>query len=62
MSTYPIDLSEILFRAYEEGDLPPAFANLNPLAASSTYPILLDAIKFRAWQDGENENDLEEEV
>lgn len=61
MSTYPVDLSEILFRAFEEGDLDIPH-NLNPLAASSTFPILLDAIKFRAWEDGENVPDDEETI
>ena len=49
MSTYIIDLSEIIYRAFEEGDLEISH-NIPNVAASSTYPILLDAIKFRAFQ------------
>ncbi len=54
-----IDLSTIVYRAFQKGDLEPASPPTpQNLAPSSTSPILLDGIKYRAKQFG----DVEEEA
>lgn len=51
-----IDLREIRFRAFEEGD-ESAVPSLSPLAAGSTYRISLAGIKFRANDSVAEESD-----
>jgi hypothetical protein len=51
-----IDLSEIVYRAYEEGDIPEG-DNI-PSLASGSSSINLAAIKYRAeWEDPEEEEE-----
>lgn len=54
--TTAIDLSEVLFRIYEIGDIDSP-KQASSLAITSTTLILLSSIKFRAFQ---NENSEEE--
>jgi len=55
MSTTPVDLSTILFRSFQFGDIPPPSQDIPEVAASSTTPVVLDGIKFRSKQIGEVE-------
>ena len=50
-----IDLSEILYRAYEEGDIPEGGNVPNPSPGSN--PINLAAIKYRANLELEEEEE-----
>lgn len=50
-----IDLSTILYRAFQFGDIPPPPQGIPDVAASSTTPIVLDGIKYRSKQIGDVE-------
>ena len=50
-----IDLSTIIFRAFQRGDLDPPPQNIPDVAQTNTVAINLDGIKFRVKQIGEVE-------
>lgn len=53
-----VDLSDIHFRSFEEGDIESDQSKSN-IAESSTTPIDLSAIKFRAKEFGDAEEEQE---